>query len=461
MATGLPDAKVVIQDGGLGASSDAAGGIHLKIGYCTLGVVNRIYRLSTPSAVVEQLGAGELVSALLDSMQIGARDIIAIPAAGGVVGTIGTVAKTGTGTMTLAVSGQPNNRYDVIVTITKAGALNEAQCQITLDGIAQAVRTIPTGGVIALTGTGLTLTFSGTGAVLGDKYQFGTTAPTMSNADFIAAMNVVKNNSLDYEYIHVVGSSGASLWSMCASDAIALEEAHKPIHFICEARQPEDDETIDEWVQSLIEERQSFTSNRVSVCAPTVRVASLDGTERWSNLAGVYAGILARARVSESPGKVMSFPLSNVVALMEGMDNGHIKALDAAGYITARTFEGLPGFYITNGRTMALPGSDYEFVEVRRTVDKAARLVRQASVRFVQSEADTDGLDNLLANISAPLYGQMMTPGAAEIGNFTLSIPDGQDVFSTRSIDIDLAVVPIPIMKWITVRLKLQNPTMS
>ncbi|ALA68832.1 hypothetical protein GT50_00545 [Geobacillus stearothermophilus 10] len=468
MPTGLPDAKVVIQDGGLGASRDAAGGVHLKIGVCTLGVPNRIYRVSDPSKVVSTFGTGELVSALLDSMQIGARDIIVVPAAASIAGTIGDVEHTGTGGRVLTVTGTPNNRYVVIVKITKSGGVNEAQYQLSLDGNTFGpVRTIPSTGTIDLQGTGLTLQFTSPSPpttdnfVEGDEYRFETTAPKMNNQDFLNAMNVVKNNSLDYEFIHVVGESDLALWAMCASDAEVLEENHKPIHFICEARRPDDGETIDEWVQSLITARQSFVSDRVTVVAPLVKVASLDGSQRWSNLAGVYAGILARARVSESPGKVMSFPLSNVTALMEGMDNSHIKALDDAGYVTARTFEGLPGFYITNGRMMAAPGSDFEFVEVRRTVDKAARLVRQASVRYVQSEADEEGLENLLANLAAPLTGQMMSPGAPEISDFTLSIPEGQDVFSTRSIEIDLAIVPIPIMKWITVRLKLKNPMMS
>ncbi|QUO43455.1 DUF2586 family protein [Brevibacillus composti] len=468
MPTGLPDAKVVIQDGGLGASNDAAGGVHLKIGVCTLGVPNRIYRVSDPNAVASTFGTGELVSALLDSMQIGARDIIVIPAAASIAGTISSVEHIGTGGMTLAVSGQPKNRYDVIVRITKSGTTNEAQYQLSLDGNTFGpVRTVPTDGTIELQGTGLTLQFNApeppatASFVEGDEYRFKTTAPQMSIQDFLSAMNVVKNNSLNYEYIHVVGESDGSLWAMCASDAEMLEENHKPIHFICEARRPGDGESLDEWVQDLIEARKSFVSDRVSVVAPLVKVASLDGSERWTNLAGVYAGILARARVSESPGKVMSFPLTNVVALMEGMNNSHIKALDDAGFITARTFEGLPGFYITNGRMMAAPGSDFEFVEIRRTVDKAARLVRQASVRYVQSEADEDGLDNLLANISAPLVAQMMSPAAPEISDFTLTIPEGQDIFSTRSLDVDLAIVPIPIMKWITVRLKLRNPMMS
>lgn len=468
MATGLPDARVNIQDGGLGASSDAAGGVHLKIGVCTLGTPNKIYRVSNPTAVVDTFGTGELVNALLDAMQIGAREIIVVPAAPGVVGTIGAVAHSGTGGMTMTATGQPNNQYDIVVRITKGGTVNEAQYQLSLDGsVFQNVRTVPNNASIPIQGTGITLQFTPPEApasptfVEGDEYRVQATAPKMSNADYLAAMSVVKNNSLDYEYIHVVGASERSLWAMCASDAVALEENHKPIHFVCEARRPEPNETIDEWVQDLITERQSFTSSRVSVVAPLVQIAALDGSERWTNLGAAYTGILSRARVSESPGKVMNFPLTSVLALMEGMDNGHIKALDDAGYITARMFEGLPGFYITNGRTMASPGSDFEFVEVRRVVDKAARLVRQASVRFVQSEADDDGLDNLIANIGAPLAGQMMSPTAPEISDFALSIPDGQDIFSTRALDVDLAIVPIPIMKWITVRLKLNNPMMS
>jgi hypothetical protein len=459
----LPDVDVTIQDGGLGLTGYSATGVHVKIGSCTAADPGQFFYLNKPVQVKEKLGAGPLANACLDSLPV--QSIIAVVAAASVAGSIGDIDHVGTGTATFAATGSPNNEYEIVIEIVKGGGLNEAQYVLSIDGGDNWLppKTVPVNGAIIITGTGVTITFTAgepaaSSFVENDTYSFSTTAPAMSNADFLAALEIVKDQKFNYEFIHVVGESSAALWAVCATEADTLEQEHVPTFFVLEARNIAPGETVDQYVQALITERASLASTRVAVVAGRLDVTSLDGLIRDTNGGGVYNGILSRSRVHESPGKVMSYRVSNAVGLKpKGLNDGHIKALDEVGYVTFRTYVGMPGIYVTNGRMMAPPGSDYEFVETRRVADKATRLTRQAALFYVQSEGDEDGIANLQGHMEAPLDG-MKAPGVKEIMDYELIIDPEQDIITSKTLDVDLAIFPIPIMRWINIKLRMANP---
>lgn len=461
----LPDVDVEIQDGGLGLNGGVPSGIHVKIGSCTLAAVGSFFTITKPDQVPEKLGSGPLADACLDSLQLGSQQVIAVVAAASVAGTNGAVAKMGTGTATNAVTGTPNNKYDVIIEILKGGTLNVAQYRFSIDGGDNwsPKKTVPTNGAVEITGTGVTITFTaGVPAdgsfVEGDKYTFSTTAPAISNSDFLTALAVVKNNNMSYEFIHVVGQSAPALWAACGAEADTLFQNHVPMFFVMEARNIGAAETIDTYVSALITDAATFTHPRVKVVALRLETASLNGLIRDSNGSGLYCGILSKAKEHESPGKVMSFPVTPAIAIKpNGINDGHIAQLDAARYVTFRRYEGLPGIYVTNGKTMAAPGSDYEYVETLRVANKAARLVRQAALFYAQSEGDKDGINNLKSNMEAPL-DNMMGPDTKQIGGYKLTIDPNQDIITTKTLVTELAIFPIPIMRWITIKQRMSNP---
>ncbi len=459
----LPDVDVEILDGGLGLSSGSSPSTHVKIGYCTGAVAGNSFVITKSDQVAEFLGKGPLADACLDSLQMGSQKIIAVAAAASVAGEISEVTHVGTGSATFATSGSPNNDYDIIIQIVKGGALNVAQYQESLDGgdTWSGVKTVPLNGAVAVTGTGVTITFTaGNPAegsfVAGDTYSFSTSAPAMSNQDFLDAMAVVRNNNWGYEFIHVVGESSASLWAVCAAEADALEADHVPIFFVCEARNINAAETVNAYVQSLVTEAAAFVNKRVKVVAARAEIKGLNSLTRDANLAGLYCGILSKAKVHESPGKVMSFPLTPVVALKpDGITYDQIASLDAARFVTARQYVDMPGFYITNGRTMAADGSDYQYIETLRIANKAAREVRKAMLYYAQSEGDKDGLENLKAAGEAPLDLMMSNK---EIAGYKLTIDPNQDILTTSTVEVELAIVPVPIMRWITIKQRMTNP---
>ena len=462
----LPDVDVEIQDGGLGLTSETPSGTHVKIGGCTGAQVGSYHFITKPDDVAEKLGSGPLAKACLDSMQMGSKTIIAVVAAASMAGTVGNITHSGTGSATYVTSGTPNNEYDVVIEVLSDGTLNEAQYRLSIDGGDNWLpkKTVPLDGAIEVSGTGVTVTFTaGVPAagsfVTGDKYSLKTTAPAMSNADFLAALSVVKNNNFSYEFIHVVGESAASLWAVCATEADALEASHVPTFFVLEARNIDTAETVDTYVQALVTEAGSFAKHpRISIVAARSENADLNGLLVESNGAGLYTGILGKSKEHESPGKVMSYRLTPAMNIKpDGLTLEHIAMLDAAGYVTFRRYVDMSGIYVTNGRMMAPLGSDYEYVETRRIADKASRRVRLAALVYLQSEADADGLANLKSHMEAPL-DEMMSPDNKQLGGYLLTIDPEQDIITTETLSVGLGLYPIPIMRWIYIKQRMMNP---
>lgn len=464
----LPDVRINIQDGGLGILPASLAGKQAKVGVCSVGKINEIIILSDRDQIVAALGTGPLADACFDSFSTGAQVIYAVRANGDVAGSVGSVtaAKTGTGSMT--VSGSALDNYQMIVEIIDTGNLNTATFRYSLDGgdtFSEKI-TIPSAGTYPVAGTGLTLTFTGgtgTSFAAGDKYSFIAKAPTASISSMNAAIDVLLSSNYLYEFIHVVGPSDNTVWAALDTRAQEAEDKFRYISFKAEARGPNAEETIDQWVAALLAMRASFASTRVGVCAGRLElVDSKTGLIVDRNGAGIYCGRTSSIKVQESPGKVILGPLSGIVGLNPvGISEGHILSLDEAGFITFRQYDGLSGFYITNGRIMAETISDYQYEELRRPMDKLCRNLRIAALRFEQTEVDPLDPENGFAIMEAWLQSEadlMAAPTVKEISSAKITIPRDQDILSTSKIKVRIRVVPMGIYRTIELEIGYTNP---
>lgn len=465
----LKDVNILIADGGLGLLAPSASGNHAKVGVCSLGDVNEVIPVTDPGKIADLFGTGPLADALYDSFAAGARTIYAVRATGDIDGEIGAVAATKTGTGNLTVTGTPLDAYELLVLIVDSGGKNVATFRYSLDGgdTWSPKITVPTALTYAIAGTGLTLTF--TEAVTNpensfkadDQYAYTVKAPSSSVNSVNSAITALLSSKYLYEYIHVVGPSDAAMWAALAARATEAETKFRYIHFLCEARGPNAGETVEQWTTALLEAKTAFSSTRVAICAGRFEMADM-GTGRIVNRngAGLYSGRISAIAVSDSPGKVLDGPLPSVVALQPtGINDGHIQALDEAGFVTFRQYIGLDGFYVTNGRIAAPVTSDYQYVELRRPMDKACSLVRSTALKFVQAELDPTNLEKsfaaLEAALSAPLYAMV---GNGDIARGRVVIPRDQDVLATSKIRLKVRIVPLAIMREIEVEIGYENP---
>jgi hypothetical protein len=464
----LPGVYIDVQDGGLGMVPTTAEGVHAKVGTCSLGTVNQIAIISDPASVATVLGTGPLADAVLDSMSSGSSTILAVKANGDVASTIGDISSTKTGTGNITAAGSPLDAYEVKIVITKDGQRNGANFKISLDGgdnYSQEITVPATPGTYVISDTGITLTFTDAEATpensfkVNDTYAFTTTAPGASVNSVNAAIDVLLQSKNLFEFIHVVGPSDDAMWAALAVKATAAATNRRYIHIIAEARGPEPDESIDEWVAALQEMRGSFSSTRVSVVAGrNEMIDQATGRSVERNGAGLFAGRCSKIKVKTSPGKVEDGPIDGVIGLRPlGIKEGHILVLDQGGFITFRQYIGKNGHYITNGRIMADSTSDFQYTELRRTMDKACALVYAAALNKVQSEATAGGIKDLEVRLSAAL-NNMASDTVQEIVSGRVVIPPNQNILAGMPLQAVVKIVPVGIMREIDIEIGFENP---
>lgn len=464
----LSNVNIDIINGGLGIQTGTGTGIICKVGVSSQGVSNQVYSFTDKDQIKGTIGTGTLANAIADSLMGGAQTIYAVRAEPDIKGSCGSVTALKSGTGSLTVSGDPLDAYDVMVTITDTGTLNSAAFTYSLNGGAATSKriTIPVNGVYEITGTGLKLTFAEGSAdiensfVKGDTFTFTTASPTASIGAINDAIDILLDTNLTYEGIHICGATSKSMWVALDTRAMEAQKRFRYIYMLAECGYVESGGDVNTWLKARLDEADTFASDRVGVCAAYGEITdSLTGSTVTRNLMGIIAGRISQLKLQESAGKVILGSLPGIVKLLpEGLNDGHIEALDTGRYITARRYEGLNGFYVTEFRLMAEAVSDYQYGEYRRVMDKACKLVRTAGLKFKNYEASETGIKALQAHLNQPL--SIMT-GAGEIADGTVSIPPNQDILATSRIRVKIGVQPVGIMRNIDIEIGLTNPFLT
>lgn len=465
------DVNVTVEDGNLGRSSSTGSGVQFKIGISNIESATPILITGSMDAkkIKEKVGNTPLADACIDSVENGAATIYCIPVKATTDGTIGEVKAVKTGEGTLEVSGKPNNAYDIVIKVTDDGENNEAGYAYSLDGgnTFSEEMTVPLNGEAVLTNTGLTAKFTeaagGDSFKEGDTFSFSTTAPSMSNADVISAVESLINNNTAFEYAHIVGTSSRALWASLASIANDfLTKYKRPLFFVCEARMKRSNESLDEYVAAMQEERKGINNIYIQVVCSNSRYQRMDGRVQDINNAGIVCGLYCKAKESQSIGEVKSFPISEAKMLKllpEGIED-YIAILDKAKYLTFRQYVGKEDYYVTSANMMAPDGSDYAYAEDVRVSNRLVKAVRAYALNELQSEVDPGDLDAsisiLQANLNTPVEeavdDKIISSGRLEIDMENLNI------LVDESIDVRVTYVPMGHVREMNLTFAVENP---
>lgn len=208
----LRDVRHTVTDGLLGISSERGQGVHVKIGVSPIVSDQAVSITGNMSVdkIRERLGHSPLADRVMDSIENGANRIYCYPVAASIVGTVGVVNNDVTGNATCIVTGSPYNAFAVVIEITGKGGLNTAVFRYSIDGgySFSDELTVPLSGQYGLDGTGLQLIFQageGENFEVGDTFTCITTAPQMTNADALKAIDKMQSFNEEYEFVHIVG----------------------------------------------------------------------------------------------------------------------------------------------------------------------------------------------------------------------------------------------------------------
>lgn len=138
-------------------------------------------------------------------------------------------------------------------------------------------------------------------------------------------------------------------------------------------------------------------------------------------------------------------------------DRLDIETLHDNGFLTFMHRDGAAGYYF--GRDNMCETGDYRILVHGRIIDKAQRITAQAYLPFVETSirmAD-DGTVNAsdAAYIEATLDSAIRAAMSEQISNVRVHIPLDQDVINTSTLGVQVKVLPLGYLTWITVTLGL------
>jgi hypothetical protein len=364
---------------------------------------------------------------------------------------VGPVAKVGTGPE-LTLAGTPTQDAQLVIEIVRGGSRNSGTYRLSLDGgdTFGTVRTIPVDGLVAAGESGVTITFAASEYEGGTTYSAELLAPAPSITDVMTGLELPLE-LYDVEFIHVAGPTDSIDWAAAQAKAEELWNAHRPTFFKMETRLPQAGEDLSDWVAALLTERASFTGRFVQVCAQFGEVAETTGESKLRNWGGLQAGRALSIPVQRATGRVRDGAITQGT-LPEGWGEGVQKALENAGYLTAKVYAGLRGAYWGDSKTMAEVTSDYQYEEVLRVTFKAVRKLRIAALKSMYDElgdplvvANAAGLAYLSANLETALK-TMTTAVPKELAAFQVEIPTGQD-YVNNGVAVETTLIGIPIIR--------------
>lgn len=186
-------------------------------------------------------------------------------------------------------------------------------------------------------------------------------------------------------------------------------------------------------------------------------------------LVGLALGTLAQAGVGESIGWVRQFDLASYVPAIEmgfgdstvsdglitnglsysALSKTQLNALEEAGYVFARSFEGLEGHaYFANDHTCT--DGDFCTIARNRAINKSRRLIRIALLPYVNSPIKVDPSNGNLSAAQVTVFENILKDilnameSAEEIsGTAFVKVPAEQNILVTKKLILSYGIVPM------------------
>jgi hypothetical protein len=466
----IPDATLTIRDGGLGLADAGDNGVVAHVGASSNGTVGTVYTFNDVQTLKDTLGTGPLPEAMAHVLAVAGGPVVGVRATSA-GSAVGATSATKSGTAALATSGTALDAFDAQVVIVQAGtnlAAGTATFKYSLDGARtwSAEISVPVAGTYVIPGTGVTLTWTDGTFIAGDKWVFTSAAPTMALGDVQTAIDaLLADVTADFFLVHVVGAAAsvAASATMFAAIESKLQSAastnYRYVRGIIEA--PDDTDT------NMKSAFVAAAGTRTMVGAGSVYLVSqLSGVAYKRNAAWVAAARAALVPPSEDLGRVRTGPAVGVHSLVR--DEYKTPSLDAAGFTTLRTHPGRSGYYVTNGRILASPGSDYRYLQYGRVVDIACKAIRSAQLDFLNDAVKVssstgriieEDARNVEANVEAKVRAAVTEPGYAS--NIQVTLDRTTNVLSTQKMVMRYRITPLAYAKTIEGEVALYNPAVQ
>jgi hypothetical protein len=439
--------------------------------------VNVITQINSIAQVRSLIGYGALAEDVALALQNAGGPInFLIHNKTGTALTAATMAQVGTGMVAPTLSGTPNDRYGVLLTIVKGGAVGTAQFTFSLDewNIASVPPTTSnvyvTAATYAIANSGLTINWTTGTYVVGDTFYLATVPAEVGTTDLAAAAAVIQAaSSTPVSLWQISGAqpsntTAATLAAAFEGDLAALTSTYRFARGIV-------DIGSDDTAANVNTEASTWTGVRVMPCYGYTLAASALAFEGFSNRkTSCVSSIGARAQselISSDLSRTAAGALSEV--LYSYFDGFYNQQLDTDQISTLRTWPGIPGTYIAGGKLKCSFGSDFTDLQFGRVMDQACLTTYQAQFPYqsrIFRATQTGTVDprdasyveqqvqgSLNSTLLAPI-NSAGTPGHVSAVAYSISLTN--NIVTTSQLITSVAIVPLGYAKLISTTLAFQ-----
>jgi hypothetical protein len=474
MTAPIPNVAFQFPEDGLGLAPAAPSGIFAVFGASSSGTVNVPQDVAgTPANAIARWGYGPGPSLVGNLVQSGATVVFtrvdSTPVAAG------AVTHTGTGLSVMTITGNPFDRYNLIVTVVRAGTAGsdpEPGFTVSLDGGRTVSREIRMPANRIYTGlaatTGMTLNFTAATLVVGDTYESDTSAPTVAASDVADAIDALRQSTQAFSMIYVCGAFDKDDTATIIDAAAEMIPKKRFCRVFTESVDQAGAETELEWMDALEADFAGFESSLSVVAAGYIGVRDvLTGSVLWRSIGHLAAIRAATVQVSRDLAFVGDGPLrpyTNASAsdwtpapgkFVHNEDT--IPGLNSNRFMTIRSFVGLNGAYVTNPNMMSGPTSDYDLLQFGRIADAVAFntnnfftqqlsrdvLLNPTNGRILEKEAKSLEQGNDSANQEL-LSNQ-------DVSALRTIVSRADNILTTRTLTVTVKIVPKGYLKTIDV----------
>lgn len=485
----VPEVVVTEADGQLGSLPDGATALAF-LGVANAGPTATPTAFGSTKGLIAQHSGGPLVEASCTHIVKTGKPALVVRAAASVVATHTGIDITGVlGTCTPAIAAgdaTPDDDYEPYVIVTTGGVVGTAGIfyQESLDG----GRTLTP---IKALGTALLLTIAGSGGIgydldtgmtllAGDVIKSVATGPVWNSTDLGAALLALKNSTIPWEIVHVVGKLDATTF-----DALETAFAGMPDKvWVSNTRMPNVGESESTYKTALDTIFSAKATTHGLLCAGAAKTSS-GVTFRSYRRPPSFAVASRLAMVSEEIdiaeidlGALVGVSIRTAAGNPDEHDETVDPGLDASRFCVLRTHDNVQGVYVNNPRLFSAAGSDFEFAQHRRVTGLARRtlisyFVRRLSKSIIVSANTGFILESEAVEIetsaNALMRSVLMTKPKVSGGG--LLDTNGQKVFvvvsrtdnllSTKTMNVQSALVPLAYPKTINIDQSFKNPALQ
>jgi len=365
------------------------------VGHASAAPKNTLLAFRSLAALRSTAGFGPGVESAAQQIDENGAVYLCAPTAD-VVGVCGTPVEIGA-SPAIGTSGAPNDDYRIRGELTKSGTLGTSQIRFSLDGGNTWKAPVATAATIVLADTGVTITMSAGSYVEGDTVSIDCAAPHFSPTNFTTAANAVLADPAKREFglMLVAGT-------VQGADAAAKATAFEAMATAAGAHRTNAADNFKRYYRVALEAPEVAAATLVSGFADfvdegVISVRSpMDVQSPISQLThkrpggGEYAARIGRIAPQKHPGEVRQGagkggPLPSRVKAIY-LDDTDVELLDSARFVTVRTLVDKPGFYFSNGPTMAEPLSSFSEHQFVRVIDLASKLTRTALAEWLNGD---------------------------------------------------------------------------